>query len=129
MTNQNGKQDLKRVLVEALQICRELNDEYHVSFSTSEILKLGVTLFISQTRNGNGAANNGNGNDKNKDTAIVNFGKYKGMDLLEILRTDRSYISWLAANCMNRKLRELSKSILEEDGLSTDSLSGTVAAA
>lgn len=128
-----NQKELKQALIAAIEICREISQMYDaINFSSGEILKLGISLFIAQKRNGNAvdlSNGNGNGNGQDRDATVLNFGKYRGKDILEVLRIDREYISWLAENCRSKKIRELSTYLLQEDGLSNDNLSGGQGAA
>jgi uncharacterized protein (DUF3820 family) len=43
------------------------------------------------------------------DDYVVNFGKYKGMKLVDIFNTDRSYCMWLKENSFQEEVKNMIK--------------------
>jgi uncharacterized protein (DUF3820 family) len=118
-----SKKELKDVVLIAIDVFKEISEERGIVFSSEDIAKLAISLFIQASKgNGgysNGQSNNGNnggGNGKDKDTTVVpiNFGKYKGKTLLEVVKTDRNYVAWLAEKSTNEHLKAASRKLLTE---------------
>ncbi|OGS21570.1 MAG: hypothetical protein A2252_00105 [Elusimicrobia bacterium RIFOXYA2_FULL_39_19] len=121
MTGEN----LKAALTLAIQVTRELEDELGVSFSVGEICKMAVTLLISNNgKNGNGTVNGiGNGSGKHESAEEsklrIQFGKFKGSTLEEILLKDRGYLVWLASKSISKNIQMASAELLKAHPIKT----------
>ncbi|OGS23235.1 MAG: hypothetical protein A2252_09120 [Elusimicrobia bacterium RIFOXYA2_FULL_39_19] len=123
--NTISKEALKQAVITSLEVFEEIKKEKGVSFlSEDSLIKVAISLYIQESRNGNGHSNgNANGFTKEKPKAdvplIVNFGKYKGKTLEELVKIDRSYVNWLAAKSEIEKIRLEAKKLIEANPVST----------
>lgn len=76
--------------------CDILSSRYDIDMQPSEYLK-GVLGVESTTMH------------NNVDDYVVNFGKYKGMRLVDIFNTDRSYCMWLKENSFQEEVKNMIK--------------------
>jgi len=126
-----SKESLKSALLTSYDALTEAQQQRSgIVVDSGSVIRLGITLLIEGSRNGTAATLNNNGADvQKKDSIRIQFGKYAGKNLREIYQIDRAYLSWIAANCRNRSLQQASKEILQDNGLPTENISATVAAA
>ena len=130
---------LKQSIITTLEVFEEVRREREreaasFTYSSEDVIRTSISLYIQGSRNGNGStpkkssgnggsqkkADGGNGGDgKEPKRFTVNFGKYKGQVLEDILKTDRSYVRWLAEKAKDETVRTESKKLLEQNPAST----------
>ena len=115
-----SKTELKDVILLAIDTFKEVSEERGLVFSSEEIVKLAISLYINISKNGNSHSDNyrksdgngGNGKDKETSAVALTFGKYKGKTVLEVVKTNRGYVAWLAENSKNEAIKSESKRLL-----------------
>ena len=141
--NNPTRQELKNILVCCINTFKEVQTETGVIFSSSDILKLGISLFIQTRRDGisftdekheenkddkkdepkpedtkekapEGQTISGNGEDK--ESVVIHWGRWKGHTLYDVLkRGERSYILWLEKNAKDRVIRTECQRLLNNE--------------
>ncbi|MCB4791259.1 MAG: hypothetical protein LHV68_05165 [Elusimicrobia bacterium] len=115
-----SKKELKEVVLTAIDVFQEVQKERGVVFSSEDIVKLAISLYIQISKNGNGPSDiyrkpdGGNGKDKDTKAVLIGFGKYKGKTVLEVVKTDRGYVAWLADKSKDEAIKSESKRLLAE---------------
>lgn len=118
-----SKKELKEVVLTAIDVFKEVQDERGIVFSSEDIVKLAISLYIQISKSGNSPSdifrkpdsNGGNGKDKGSHAVVIGFGKYKGRTVLEVVKTDRGYVAWLADKSQSAEIKSESKRLLEEN--------------
>lgn len=117
-----SKKELKEVVLTAIDVFKEVQDERGIVFSSEDIVKLAISLYIQISKSGNSGdifrkpdSNGGNGKDKDTHAVVIGFGKYRGKTLLEVVKSDRGYVAWLADKSQSAMLKAESKKLLEEN--------------
>ena len=117
-----SKKELKEVVLTAIDVFKEVQDERGIVFSSEDIVKLAISLYIQISKNGNSPSdiyrkptnNGGNGKDKETKAVEISFGKYKGQTVISVIKTDRNYVAWLADKSKDEAIKSESKRLLAE---------------
>ena len=115
-----SKENLKQALVTSIEVFEELKAEKKVMMvPVEEIIRAAISIYIQCSRNGNGNGY-GNGYEKKEPAPMmVNFGKHKGKTMEELVKFDRSYVSWIANKSEIEKFRVEAKRVLDANPIQT----------
>jgi len=127
-----NKEKMVNALTVAIQAAKDVEETFGVRLLQNEVVKLALTVMIQDGResSGNGTKGNGSGNGKDPETEAfrLNFGRYKGLTVLEIVKSgDTGYVFWLKDNAKSKRLRDESAKILEAQSLLPETVTAAVA--
>lgn len=112
------KNTLKDAIKTTIEAFEELKSEgFNLNIGSEDLIKVAISLYIQGSRNGNG---NGYENKKTIFPLIVNFGKYKGQTLEQILKIDKKYLWWISEKCVNERIKAEAQRLLQMSSTGQD---------
>lgn len=129
MSEEQMREHLKKIIRCAVAAFKEIQTESGMQFSSGDIARLAISLFIQTGRMGftehmpdkETAPHQGTTdeqpspapkNGQDTESVLIRFGKHKGENLIDVFKRDRGYVVWLSQNARNEKVRSASQTLL-----------------
>lgn len=103
---------LKDCLVTTINITRQVQTETGVPIDAESVVKIAISAFIQMSRSGNGYGYTRPA-EKKEAPLTINFGKYKGKIIDELVKIDKSYVRWLSEKSENPRIKAECQRLLE----------------
>ena len=105
---------LKDTILTSIQVFEEIKQEKGLIFSSEDVLRAALSLYINSARNGGYPAVAEDLNVKDPEKSIVTFGKYKSKSLESIYAEDKSYLQWLLRKAKSSVIRAGCQKLLSQ---------------
>ncbi len=109
------KAALKDVILTSIEVFEEIKAEKGIIWSSEDVLRAALSLYINGSRNGGYPAVAEQLNAQQPEKVVVTFGKHRAKSLETIYAEDKSYIQWLSRQAKSAVIREGCKKLLQQD--------------